>query len=644
MQPTLADKNYNPGNLRDPKTGAFRTFSSESEGYAALMNDLQSKVTGNTSTGLIPDSTLYDFSSVYAPSSDKNHPAQYTANLANSLGVRPDTKLSDLANRIPDFAQAIARNEGYSAARNFTAQQQQPSTQQNTQVQPSIQPSIQPQGKSVTAFMGNVINGLGNIGDMVMHPLDTAQTVIGTVAGAVEKPFGVQNEDTQKFDLAVDFMKQRYGGSSFHEVIDNIVNTFYTDPVGAALDLSTLIDGLGVTVSVASKVSRISELAKVSEMLKTASSMVNPISGVTKVASKAIGTASNIAKFGTAQAIGVKTDTVTNIIKNWDKLSKEQRLATDRMSLAEDFGKAIDTLDSSVKDSGAGYNKFRTRAGIVSTPENFLEDILTRGVDPANPKSIPFGLKVARDPETGRMLVSSDTNSFTRNPSDIAAIQNFVDTWGNKLEMTPNEFLQMRSDADAHAMAKFGKDIGKNSAAELVGRDIQAKMNKFMRPQVKGLSEHDTLFAPDKKLFNQVKKDFLTVGENGVEFKPGALNKIANATGKGKDILLQRMEHVAPGITERITLLKTVEDIESALDIKTGTYLKSGLNFAAFTGNAPAIITAIISHPNIAVPLLRGLGWSKAKLGPIVAFLKQYANSGTLRYPLEINNAVNQNK
>jgi hypothetical protein len=117
---TLADRNFNPGNLRDPATGNFRSFKSEQEGYAALMNDLQGKITGNIRTGLKPESTLHEFSKVYAPKSE-NDSNQYTVNLANALGVRPDTKLSELQNRVGEFAQAIARFEGYTGAKGFVA-------------------------------------------------------------------------------------------------------------------------------------------------------------------------------------------------------------------------------------------------------------------------------------------------------------------------------------------------------------------------------------------------------------------------------------------------------------------------------------------------------------------------------------------
>jgi hypothetical protein len=110
---TLADRNNNPGNLRDTSTGSFRQFKTPQEGYAALLNDLQAKKTGTTTTGVGPSSTLADFAKVYAPPSE-NDSAQYTANLANFMGARPDSRLSELD--VGKWADAIARAEGYSGA------------------------------------------------------------------------------------------------------------------------------------------------------------------------------------------------------------------------------------------------------------------------------------------------------------------------------------------------------------------------------------------------------------------------------------------------------------------------------------------------------------------------------------------------
>ena len=57
----------NPGDLKDPSTGQIRTFQDPIQGKAALYNDLTAKMTGTSTTGVGPSSTLLDFAKVYAP-------------------------------------------------------------------------------------------------------------------------------------------------------------------------------------------------------------------------------------------------------------------------------------------------------------------------------------------------------------------------------------------------------------------------------------------------------------------------------------------------------------------------------------------------------------------------------------------------
>lgn len=119
---TPAAKNNNPGNLRDPKTGAWQSFSTPQQGFDALKQDLLGKMTGNTRTGLSGDSTLLQFTNVYAPSSDGNNPSAYAQDLANKLGVSVNTKIGTLVPRIDDFAKAVAIHEDgkYAAAIGLT--------------------------------------------------------------------------------------------------------------------------------------------------------------------------------------------------------------------------------------------------------------------------------------------------------------------------------------------------------------------------------------------------------------------------------------------------------------------------------------------------------------------------------------------
>ena len=173
----LAITNNNPGNLKDPSTGNFRQFNSPQEGYAALLNDLQSKQTGTSTTGLGPSSSLIDFASKYAPANDKNNVGQYAANLANKMGTRPDAKLKDLD--LSKWAAAVASNEDSNSP--FGKQKILSSTTGGTN---TAQPTPADQDNS---FVGDVGNSLAKAGTGVANSItDTISGKINPLSGLIQ--------------------------------------------------------------------------------------------------------------------------------------------------------------------------------------------------------------------------------------------------------------------------------------------------------------------------------------------------------------------------------------------------------------------------------------------------------------------------
>ena len=128
---TPAVQNNNPGNLKDPNTGQFMTFTSPEAGLLALQHDLYQKMTGATSTGLTGDSSISDFAKKYAPSSDGNDPVQYAKNLAAQLGVSTSAKIGDFkdGDKLKQFALAISKNEDINMYSQLT--DKQPATVQS---------------------------------------------------------------------------------------------------------------------------------------------------------------------------------------------------------------------------------------------------------------------------------------------------------------------------------------------------------------------------------------------------------------------------------------------------------------------------------------------------------------------------------
>lgn len=107
---TLAARNHNPGNLRDPRTGTFRKFATPQEGFTALLEDVRAKQEGRTRTGLNGDSTLIQFFNIYAPPHE-NDTEHYASTVARRLGLTVDAKIKNVSP--VELAKAIAAFEDH---------------------------------------------------------------------------------------------------------------------------------------------------------------------------------------------------------------------------------------------------------------------------------------------------------------------------------------------------------------------------------------------------------------------------------------------------------------------------------------------------------------------------------------------------
>jgi hypothetical protein len=106
---SLAARNNNPGNLRswgaNPIVNGYAQFKSAEEGWAALKAQVQK----NINRGL----TLTEFFAGkpgvyagYAPSADKNDPANYARFVAGRVGVDVSTPLQSIQQSVATTAQA----------------------------------------------------------------------------------------------------------------------------------------------------------------------------------------------------------------------------------------------------------------------------------------------------------------------------------------------------------------------------------------------------------------------------------------------------------------------------------------------------------------------------------------------------------
>ena len=290
---TPAVRNQNMGNLKDPSTGSFRSFSDPIDGKAALYNDLTSKMTGTSTTGINGGSSLLDFANTYAPKSDKNDPVQYAANLANKMGISPDTKIGTLMPRIDDFASAVASNEDPSAVyKSHTPiqgmTQEQPQEQSAYNPKPFSNPSGNPSGVGTVDYSGSstptpiksdsqtspsigdiasgritdASNAISDYASGKQGAVSTGLQVVGAVAGGAGDLVNKAVEATPVLGTAFkwiektigsginDFTKTDYGQSVVNQISDFAQqHPELSKDIGAGINIATaipILKGFGV--------------------------------------------------------------------------------------------------------------------------------------------------------------------------------------------------------------------------------------------------------------------------------------------------------------------------------------------------------------------------------------------------------------
>lgn len=419
-------------------------------------------------------------------------------------------------------------------------------------------------------------------------------------------------------DIGVDTAKSLYEGivpevvrSAVTGDIENSTRAVTNDPVGQILPLFLAAKG-GAKVAdksvskanMADYVDNIAENTKNRVPIPKPSTRYNDmidngVSAVTKPIATVFGKAGEMVEQSTksvvGQATGLNPDTITQIAKTPEQFTKQGMLDVDRRSLGQAVQSRLQSKIASLEETGSEYKPIRTSTQAVTVDKNFIDN------------TVKDLAKV--DVKKGKITTSGKAD--IRDAKDVRALQSLYDLWKpvfNKGKLTTEEFLNFRS--DLAKLSKFERDLGKSAPIEGMTARMRAKFNEAYRPQIEGLDKLDESFSTQNAELRRLSKGL--VGKEG-NLTDAAINRIANATGKGKDLLLDKLEEVLPGITQKIKILKAVEDIQHASGIKVGTYGRGALIGGGLVMGGPiqAAITAILTSPELAVPIIRKYGLMK---------------------------------
>lgn len=324
------------------------------------------------------------------------------------------------------------------------------------------------------------------------------------------------------------------------------------------------------------------------------------------VAQKAVATTGAVGRFGTAQLTGLAPSTVSQIIKTPAAFSALERSILTRSTLGEKVKRAIEGRLTALSGLGKEYEVIRKAGEKVVIPENAVRGVLQK-----------YGL----DYDGAALKMTAE--SVPLKSGDRAALEGFLNQYGQVNTLSGNAFLNTRKALSN--LASFG--VEKTDIADRIARDLREIYDTAGKKQLKGLAELDARYSPEVNLLQQVKRDYLK--PDGT-LKDAALSKLANLTGKGREQILKRLERVVPGIERDVNIVRALEDVEYAAGQKVGAYARGATGGFILSGGSPsaAFITAILSSPTVAVPIIRAYGATKGIFKNILDGIIKKLNSG----------------
>ncbi len=379
-------------------------------------------------------------------------------------------------------------------------------------------------------------------------------------------------------------------------------NALINDPVGQIAPVviaGKAVAGKGVAKPVENAVSTVTD------------TITKPVTSAIKKGQAYLEDAQN---YATSKVTGFNPETIKTISENPQAFTRDAQATVSRQGLGNIVKDSLEKKINEVSDTGKEYSAIRENTTPVNVPKNYLAQTLEENT----------GLKVV----DGKLQTTG--NAKIRDIKDVTALQHVYDLWQPEFQkgyLTPNEFLNFRS--DLASMAKYGRELTSSKPLENLASIMRGKFNSTFRDKITGLKDLDTKFAPLVEELSQQRNGLIDKDGNLTDT---AMNRIANATGKGKDQLLSRLEEISPGITQQIKILKAVEDIQNVN--KVGTYTKSilgtgGALAGLFTGNIPMLAASvaemILASPQSAVAIIRKFGATKPLIEAVTNKLKEAA-------------------
>lgn len=310
------------------------------------------------------------------------------------------------------------------------------------QVSSSARLPPMPEQKSIEGFAGNIgksaVQNAKAIGSGVLNILNPdlnnntivnlGKTAVGTGELLIPGEQGLE-----KYPRAIgQVYDKRYGFSNiakgdFKGAANKIGETAYNDPVGVALDASTVLEGSGALLKGTGAISKSSKLARAGEIVSNAGRAIDPVAQTTKLIGKATGAVSDKIASSTE---GMRDSSSSFLAKKSIKANASQ-LEKFKDLTGQDLGQfmtdngvyTLDDAEKAIKPLQSTYDKM-VRTGQKVSGASFADNLRQKGLDILQTDISPSARQVAEKlwseadqvekigDVTDTILTNSKTSSF----------------------------------------------------------------------------------------------------------------------------------------------------------------------------------------------------------------------------------------
>lgn len=466
--------------------------------------------------------------------------------------------------------------------------------------------NIIPSAGRAIGDLGTAIGGLSPLGvkekpeggsQLEARVPPTLRALFDLGAGVVEKAMPGEQEHEATANAVGQYFADRYGGGNFENAKKTIIN----DPIGALLDVASVLTAGGGAIKAAGKIAKVGAIEKTGKVLETAGKVTDPLMMSAKGAKKVVQGAGAVTRELTGLTTGAGGKAVAEAFRNpTPELIQSMRGKTSKRDIVDVARNALSSLE---EKRGATY---RGQLEEISKQGDSLDlSPLTKERDTQLTK---FGISKGKD---GTLDFSRSAISKPEARNGVQEISDLIDDWGTKKgDRTP-----IKVDILKRRLGDYNLESGQARALVFA---LQEQAKKILNTQVKGYKEMTSGYAQASSFIEDLEKG-MALGEKPTEV---AITKFANALKEDKEFRLSLVKELETATGVKITPQIAGSALNSWLPRGMISRLYSGGVVGAGIVSPQLILGLAVSlgsfSPRIVGEIAVALGIAKNKVGDVL--------------------------